>query len=472
MTLNCLRSLRRTILLTLFGTLFLVNSSAQELVGDWFGELPEEASSLKLVFHIDQKDGVLEGTMDSPYQGTFGLKLSSVKHEGEQVVFDLSIFKILFEGKFCAADSLKGFFRQGEMKFPLILKKSEQPLPRKPIRPQDPKPPYPYKEKEVTFRNRSANISLAGTLTIPEGKGPFPAVVLITGSGAQNRDEEFFGHKTFKVLADHLTRKGIAVLRYDDRGVGKSEGDFVQATTADFAFDAASALLYLRQQKKIDSDKIGLIGHSEGGTVATMVASADTQVRFVGLLAAPGIPMDELLLKQNAVTQELAGISSEETMISTELIRKFYDVLLKVPDQDSAKRAIEDLLLRHQQSMPKVIADEIAKQTPAIVANFLSPWFRYFIQIDPKHYLKQIKCPVLAVNGSKDVQVAAIDNLMAIRKVLSESGNKQAYTYIMPDLNHLMQHCETGEVSEYVLIEETFSAELLNIISNWILNLY
>ena len=456
---------------TVFCLFFASICMGQGIVGDWFGTIPNNSSTLKLVFHIEEKDGKLVGSMDSPNQGTFGLNLNKVVHEQNDVIFDLSIFKIWFEGKICSSDSLNGIFKQGDIVLPLILRKSKQPLPRGPVRPQEPKEPFPYKVKEVTFENSEHDVELAGTLTLPRGKGPFPAAILVSGSGAQNRDEELLGHKPFLVIADYLTRHGMAVWRYDDRGIGESTGDFSKATTADFAYDAASAFLFLKKNKKIDKNRIGIIGHSEGGTIATMVATADTQVRFVVLLAAPGIPVDQLMLNQNEMSQELAGISAEETMISLELIRKFYDVLLNQPNLDSAKLSIENLLKRHQESMPKQIADQIEKQTPAIVANFLTPWFRYFVQIDPQLFIKQIKCPVLAINGSKDVQVEAIDNLMSIRRCLAEKGRKDTYTYIMPGLNHLMQHCETGAVSEYVRIEETFSEELLKIISDWILTL-
>lgn len=444
---------------------------AQDLAGDWYGKLPKDATDLKLVFHIDQKKGKLFGTMDSPNQATFGLNLNGVKQIGDSIIFDLNIFKIWFKGKLHVGDSMTGVFRQGDINLPLTLFKSVEPLPRTLSRPQEPKPPFSYKTEEVRFENAEHNVTLAGTLSLPKGKGPFPAVILVSGSGAQNRDEELFGHKPFLVISDYFTRRGIAVLRYDDRGVGKSTGNFATSTTADFAYDAASAFLYLKGHKRINKKKIGIVGHSEGGTIASMVAAADTQVRFVVMLAAPGVRIDELLLKQNKMAQELSGISKMETMISLELIRKFYDVLLNEPDLDKAKLSIESLLKRHQESMPTEIADQIKKQTPDILANFLSPWFRYFIKIDPKHFVKQITCPVLAINGSKDVQVEAIDNLMAIRRYLAESGNINAYTYIIPDLNHLMQHCETGAVSEYVLIEETFSEEILKIMADWILTL-
>lgn len=457
------------------GLLFLNVGFAQNIEGDWFGYIPTQNANLKLVFHIDaipverqENEGVFKGSMDSPDYGTFGLNLNGVTVNENKVIFDLNIFKIWFEGKLCSTDSLVGTFKQGDIVFPLTLRKSSAPLPRSPNRPQEPKGPFPYKSKEIKFKNHEQDIELAGTLTLPEGNGPFPAVVLVSSSGAQNRNEEIMSHKPFWVIADYLTRNGIAVLRYDDRGVGESSGDFTKATTADFAFDAQAAVQYLKDHRKIIPSKIGIIGHSEGGMIASMVASADPDIHFIVMLASPGIPIDQMLLQQNEHAQVLSGVNPQEIAIRTELLRKFYDVLLNEPDDTKAKASIEAIIVKHQESMPKEIADQIKKEIPETMAILLSPWFKYFIQCNPQSFLKQVKCPVLAMNGSKDSQVIPIENLNGIRQSLLDAGNQQIYTYIMPSLNHMMQYCDTGALSEYVKIEETISPEILQIVSDWI----
>lgn len=441
---------------------------SQAVCGDWAGNINVQGNQLRIVFHITSEKNILSGTMDSPDQGAYGLNLNSVSFNDPKVIFDLSVFGIKYEGTFAGKDSITGYFSQGDYTTSLNLKKSTVSIASKPNRPQEPKAPFPYRIKEVSFKNESADITLSGTLTLPKGRGPFPAVVLVTGSGAQNRDEEILNHKPFLVLADYLTRHGIAVLRYDDRGVGKSGGKFEGSTTSDFAYDALAAFHFLQKTRKINKSRIGIVGHSEGGMVAPMVAAADSTVKFIVLLAGPGIPIDQLMLKQTEVTSRFNGISEEEIAISLELNRKFYDILLQEKDDNIARQKIEQIVNDHLNSMPSEISRQISDELPQLTKTMLSPWFRYFINFNPEHYLRQINCPVLAINGSKDCQVSAIENLDGIRKSVKETNNKNVYTYIMPGLNHLMQHCETGSVNEYIRIEETFSEEVMKIIADWI----
>jgi pimeloyl-ACP methyl ester carboxylesterase len=449
-------------------TFFFTTSFSQEIVGDWFGFIENQGSKLKLVFHIEKKNGLYAGTMDSPDQGAYGLKINLVSKNGAKIIFDMSSIGIKYEGNLVSNDTLKGQFIQGQFNAPLVLSKSITEIPKTPNRPQEPRFPILYKQKEVVFQNTIDNVELSGTLTMPRGKGPFPAVVLVSGSGPQNRDEELLNHKPFLVLADFFTRNGFAVLRYDDRGVGKSKGDFQNATTSNFAYDALAAFNYLHSLDKINKDKIGIIGHSEGGMIAPMVAAADTQVRFIVLLAGPGIPISQLMLKQTEVTSRLAGISEEEILVSQELNRKFYDILLNESNNDSAKIKIERIVNEHVASMDAELGKQIVDELPKITQTMLSPWFRYFINFNPEHYLKQINCPILALNGSLDCQVSAVENLDGIRKSVKETNNQNVYTYIMPDLNHLFQHCKTGSVDEYATIEETFSLEVMEIMRDWI----
>lgn len=439
------------------------------VLGDWFGFLKVNNSELKLVYHIKKNNkGELTGTMDSPSQGAYGLNLNKVIHVKDSVTFDLSIFGINYKGKFTSKDTIEGIFTQGQFSDKMKLVRSEVELETKPKRPQEALSLIYYKTKEIEFFNKKSNIKLSGTLTIPRGKGPFPAVILVSGSGPQNRNEELLGHKPFLVLADYLTRRGIAVLRYDDRGVGKSEGVFSSATTADFAFDAQAAFLYLSEQNFVKKNRVGIIGHSEGGMIAQMIAASDSAVKFIVLLAGPGVPISQLMLKQTEYMSRFSGVSEQEIQISLELNKKFYDILNNEPNDSLAKRKIENIVNDHTKSMPSEIAEQIEKDLPTMTESMLSPWFRYFINFNPEHYLRQINCPVLAINGAKDMQVSAIENLNGIRSNIKETNNKNVYTYIMPDLNHLMQHCKTGNVNEYIQIEETISEEVMQIVAKWI----
>lgn len=443
-------------------------SHSDELIGDWTGYLQMGDKKMKLIFHFEKPDKELIGKMDSPEQGAFGLNFSSVNLYLKYLNVELKAFKLSFKGKIITKDSISGEFKQGNFSTPLSLVKSLDPISSKPNRPQEPKEPFPYKVKEVKFKNELENFNLAGTLTIPEGKGPFPAVILISGSGPQNRDEEIMGHKPFLVIADYLTRNGIAVLRYDDRGVGESEGDFQKATTSDFAFDAQSAYIYLKKQKKIDKNKIGIIGHSEGGMIAQIIAANDSNVKLIVLLAAPGVKISELMLKQTEMNLAINGISKEEIDVSLELNKKFYNILLTEPENDKATLKIDKILTDHLNSMTPEEANQIKLQIPLIKKTLLSSWFRYFIKFDPDFYLRQVKCAVLAINGEKDVQVSCEENLYGIANSLEKSGNKRYEFHRMPNLNHLMQNANTGAVSEYMLIEETFSPEVLKIMRDWI----
>lgn len=439
-----------------------------EIEGDWFGFLNINNQRFKIVYHIQRENNHYVGKMDSPDQGAFGLNLSRVMLNKDSLLFDLSVFGIKYCSTHFFTDSINGTFFQGAFNQEMTLIKSAVPIGNAPKRPQEPKEPFHYTTTEVSFYNAKDNVTLSGTLSLPKKKGKFPAVILVSGSGPQNRNEELLNHKPFLVLADYLTRHGIAVLRYDDRGVGKSGGVFDGSTTSNFAYDAQAAFSYLKTLKKVNPKRIGIIGHSEGGMIAPMVACADSSVKFIVLLAGPGIPIDQLMLKQTEVSARFSGVSEEEIKVSLELNRKFYDILLHEPIDSLAKVKIEKIVQDHSNSMPSEIAEEIKKDLPQLTSTMLSPWFRYFINFNPEHYLRQINCPVLAINGIKDSQVSAIENLAGIRKSVKETNNKNVYTYLMPDLNHLMQHCNTGAVSEYIGIEETFSEEVMKIIADWI----
>lgn len=333
---------------------------------------------------------------------------------------------------------------------------AEDPKPA-PNRPQLPRKPYPYLEEEVTFPSRAKDTVLAGTLTKPKGDGPFPIAVLITGSGPQDRDESLMGHKPFLVLSDHLTRKGIAVLRYDDRGTAKSTGDFARSTTADFADDAAGAVAFLKARK--DVNRIGLIGHSEGGIVAPMVAAGSADVAFVVLLAGPGSTGEEVLIAQGQMLVSAMG-GDEKMLAAQKSIQQKMFAVAKAKDESAKKAAEADLESGLSGPEKAAIRGQMARVTGV--------WFRYFLTHDPKPNLGKVKCPVLALNGEKDLQVPFRENLESIGKAVRGGGNADVTTKALPGLNHLFQPSKTGLPAEYATIETTFDPAVLELISVWI----
>ena len=338
------------------------------------------------------------------------------------------------------------------------------------LRPQEPKPPFPYRTEEVTFTNSAERFDLAGTLTLPEGQGPFPAVVLITGSGPQDRDETLMGHKPFLVLADHLTRNGIAVLRYDDRGVGKSRGNMMNATSMSLSYDAEAAVKYLLTRPEINKKMIGLAGHSEGGLIAPMVASRNSTVAFIVSLAGPGVSGNDIILRQTRDIQAASGLPEKDIDETIRTNGKLFEMVMAEADQRKmAKNAME--WYNKELDAKGVTPDErktmMAQFTQALV-SVNSPWFRYFLAANPADYWSKVKVPVLALNGEKDLQVSAEVNLPVIKAALKKAKNKRVTVKSMPGLNHLFQHCTTGSPAEYASIEETFSPEALQIITDWI----
>lgn len=338
-------------------------------------------------------------------------------------------------------------------------------------RPQEPTKPYPYYSEDITFQNTEANILLSGTLTLPKKDGIFPVVILITGSGPQNRDEEILGHKPFLVISDHLTKNGIGVLRYDDRGVGQSEGDFGTATSADFATDVESAIAYLKTRREIDKKKIGLVGHSEGGLIAPLVASRSKEVGFIVLLAGPGIRGDKLLLLQQELIARANGISETDIRRSIDNNSRLFEMLVESDDNQKLKtdltNSINEMLKNDAiTAIPNgMTQEELVSQQ---VNQLSSPWMQYFMKYDPATTLEKVRCPVLAVNGAKDLQVPSKENLTAIKDALARGGNKNVTIKEFPGLNHLFQESKTGSPNEYAEIEQTFSPMALGEITKWI----
>lgn len=457
--------MKKIILLTCL-LLTAVWAAAQDITGTWNGKLNLPNGALTIVFHISTDGNGYKTTLDSPDQGATGIVTGSTTYQGSTLTVDIPVIHASYKGELKADGKLHGTFTQG-LPFPLELSRGEA---AKPKRPQEPTPPYSYRTEDIKFKNEQAGITLAGTLTVPKEGNRFPAVILLTGSGPQNRDEEIMGHKPFLVIADHLTRNGIAVLRFDDRGTGESEGNFTTATGADFATDAEAALKYLQSRKEIDPQKTGLLGHSEGGTIAFAVAAKKKEAAFVVSLAGTGIKGDSLMLKQAEAISKSQGRPAAAWEKDKPELKRIYTLLAQDKSMAEIKKEFREEV---QKAVPPAMRDnEVAKkQMENQFKTMTSPWYLYFMRHDPAADLRKIKCPVLALNGDKDIQVDAAMNLKAIGENIESNGNKQVTTKTYPGLNHLFQHCRACTIAEYGQLEETISPEVLKDITAWILHI-
>jgi pimeloyl-ACP methyl ester carboxylesterase len=449
--------------------IFLMTTAlqAQNWVGNWEGLLTVGDEDILIVFHIKENStGKLTGTMDSPDQMTYALKIDEVLLNGNEITIIVNAFNAKYIGTWNEARSkIMGDFIAG-IKEDLNLKRTEKPNSN---RPQEPQGPFPYKTEEVSYINEKANgIKLSGTLTLPVGDGKYPVVVLISGSGPQDRDCLILGHKPFFVLADYLTRNGIAVLRVDDRGVGESEGDFTTATSVDFATDVEAGITFLRGHSNIDINKIGLIGHSEGGFIAPLIASKNKEVNFIVSLAGPADSGDKVLLKQNE--DFLRSINIEEPLIDAylEICSKLYTAIIKDKKCKKKRADFKELIQSDLDKMSDKNKTKLGLDGLPLLDALQPKWMRYFISLQPGKQWRKVKCPVLALNGGKDIQVAAKPNLEVIETSLKKARNKNFKCQNLPNLNHLFQNCKTGYLGEYVQIKETFSPDAMKLILEWI----
>jgi uncharacterized protein len=368
--------------------------------------------------------------------------------------------------------AMEGYWSQGNFNTSLALKKLPGAFTLR--RPQEPHEPFPYKSEDVVFVNKTAGVELAGTLTIPEGKGPFPAIVLVSGSGPQNRNEEIFNHKPFWVIADYFTRNGIAVLRYDDRGINKSKGNFKTATTFDFADDAEAGFNFLMSRNEIDHEKIGIAGHSEGGMIAPVIAARNNNVRFIILLAGPGLKGRTVITRQSSLIARSFGESDGKIDTANAINDKIYNIIEAETDSLVVAQKIRQVLMESLEMVKGISKEEKEKYVKNIdqtIRQVDRKWFRTFLMFNPVTYLSKVKCPVLALAGSLDIQVSPDENLNAILDVMEKTGNRFYQIKKLPELNHLFQHAKTGLPSEYNHIEETFAPEALQIMLEWIKNI-
>ena len=432
----------------------------------WQGTLDAGAAKLRLRIEAEkQADGSYKGVMISVDQNNSKLLLDTFEIDDRSMKFAIKQITAKFEGELNdAKDKVKGTFTQG-VALPFEMERVEAfEQVKPPNRPQTPKKPYPYTEEEVRFPNKQQEIVLAATLTIPRGEGPFPAAILISGSGPQDRDETLLNHKPFWVIADHLTRNGIAVLRYDDRGTGDSTGTFAEATSADFATDAAAAVEFLLSKDEIDNAKIGLIGHSEGGLIAPMVAVDRDDIAYAVLLAGPGIDGKQVSFTQSRAMMIAEGTPESAADVNDKLLTEIFAAM-----DEKGELLEEDIEKAVTKYAPQLGGDAVVEPLKARLQNLTGPWMKFFLNYDPAPNLKKTKCPVLALNGEKDTQVLVAPNLDRIKKSLEEGGNPDFEVRALPNLNHLFQNCETGGLSEYFKIEETFDPKTLEMISDWIL---
>lgn len=443
------------------------------LNGNWQASLTvAPGMQLRLLLEItNTAQGNFEGVMISLDQGNARIPCTATTNVPNRVQLKLPTVGSSFTGELSADGSeLQGQWRQGASSLPLAFKRLAKPLDVR--RPQDPVKPYPYLEEEVSIPNPKSGIVLAGTLTIPSTTGPHPAVILLTGSGPQDRDESIAGHRPFLVLADALTRGGIAVLRMDDRGVGKSGGTFSTATHEDFVGDALAGVQWLEGRTGIDRKRIGLIGHSEGGVVAPLVAKAQpNSIAFLVLMAGVGIPLDELLVQQGMDLGRVAGADEALLTRNAKIQRDLFQLIRQTPNDVQLRPKIREILDKQLSNLTPEQRESLhlnEKTLNAQAEQLASPWFRTLVGYTPAQTFAQIHCPVLALNGGKDLQVAAKPNLEGIRQGLALAGNSAVETVEFPGLNHLFQPCTTGALSEYAEIEQTIAPQVLVTIRTWI----
>lgn len=450
--------------------LFMFTSGiyAQEISGSWSGSLNIQGTNLLIVFNITKAGTLYESTMDSPDQGAFAIPTTSTKFSDGKLEITATALGMKFEGEL-KDDSIIGTFKQGALSVPLTLIRGATNVQS---RPQTPKEPFPYHSEQVAITSKDGKHTISGTFTKPFGKGLFPAIVLIAGSGPNDRDETLFNHKPFLVVSDHLTKNGFAVLRYDKRGVGKSTGSYADATIDDFAEDAKLALEFLKKRADIDKSKTGLLGHSEGGIVASMVAANNNDVNFIVLMAAPGIDGIEIVIDQNEFSMIQQKFAPDLIMKMQSVNKQMFTGLINWGGTENEKKTLHDRLSELWELIPSQAKANLEK-TSFINYQFnamITPGYRSFLLSKPSSYIQKIKCPVFAINGKLDSQVSATKNLNSISEALKKGGNSSSKTKIYEKLNHIFQESTTGLVTEYGKIEQTISPEVLSDITAWLKN--
>jgi pimeloyl-ACP methyl ester carboxylesterase len=439
-------------------------------VGNWLGTLSAGGGKMRVVVHVSDSAGIIHATMDSPDQNVKGIKVPAVRYAGDSLLLFLG--SASYAGKFVDNNNIEGTWTQGQA-FPLKLERSD--LAEKP---QTPVPPFPYLSEEVSFTNKDGSMTYSGTVTAPGDGKRHPALLLQTGSGQQNRDEEILGHKPFMVIADYLTRRGYVVLRVDDRGVGKTtRGDIMKATTADFASDANTELDYLKERPEVDKGKMGVLGHSEGGMIAFMLAAQRKDLVFIISMAGPGVPNKSLMIAQNDALLKQAGVPEA----SRKAYLQLYDAMVVAQQKARNTMALTNAIDQAVSDWRRKTSTEIVQNTTSItdsatqrrfVSTFATqfdlPWFRYFMSYDPEALAGNVTAKVLALNGDKDVQVPAELSQQGWRSLLAKSHSRKHEVKVLPGLNHLFQECKRCDVDEYGELDQTISPIALATIADWL----
>ena len=448
-------------------------SAQSPLAGKWTGKLA--AFDLTIVFNIAEKNNKLVASMDSPDQGAKDIPCDNVIVNGNSVTIGVSIIGGSYNGTLSEdKKTIEGKWTQGGGSFDLSVGKDR--IPETKQKPQTPKPPFDYKVEEVEYDNTDRTVHLGGTLTLPYKGSKFPAAILITGSGQQDRDETLMGHKPFAVLADRLTKLGFAILRVDDRGIGKSTGDVDKATSADFAQDVITSLDYLKSRKDIDVDRIGLVGHSEGGMIASIVAAQRSDIDFMILLAGPGINGVDLMEEQGEQITLSSGASKESSAAYKPLYRKFLELSASGIDSATYATKAREAFHAWKATTDQKVLQEMGfsdRATVEVIFNnlipqFTSPWMQYFLAFDPAPWLEKTTAKVLALNGEKDIQVIAPSNTEGLKKALAKSKSPSFEVKVLPGLNHLFQKCTICSLPEYGMLDETFSESAITEITSWL----
>ena len=441
------------------------------VAGDWLGVLTVQGVKLRLALRVSRSDdGLLTAKLDSLDQGARDLPVEEIVHDGNTVRFTAKRLGLRYTGTLePGGNVIRGAIQQGGATMPLNFERTASIPVLK--RPQDPVKPYGYVEVDVRYRNEQDQVELAGTLTVPAGPGPHPAVVLITGSGAQDRDETIAGHRPFLVLADYLTRRGIAVLRADDRGIGASSAAAPTDTSLTYAGDVLAAVKLLKQRSDIAAQKIGLLGHSEGGIIAAMAAARSADVAFVVMMAGMGQTGEEVILAQTELIQRKYGVAPELIAGTRTTLRDVFRALRTEQDGALAVGRMRAVLDQRVAATP-----EAGRKTFEGIRNTLLPqlrtyttaWFRFFLDYDPAADLRKVRVPLLALTGELDLQAPPRDNLQRIQAGASAGGNRHVTVRELPGLNHLLQTAKTGLPDEYSTIEETLAPVALDLMAGWI----
>lgn len=439
------------------------------LAGQWQGKIVLPGAGLEIIVALAEQDGAWSGTIDVPAQGAAGIPLHDITVDGGAVRFEMlsGAQLAVFDGQAQPDESIRGVFTQSGFEGTFELARPQAPVAAEPV---------PYSEEEVTFQN--GETALAGTLTLPAGDGPFPALILLSGSGQQDRDEALPtvpGYRPFREIADALTRQGIAVLRYDDRGVGQSTGDLALATSADFAADAEAALRLLQSRADIDGQQIGLLGHSEGGMLAAMVAARNPDVAFVISMAGTAVDGYETIVKQVERLTLAAGGSQAEAEAASQQQRTVLDLAMN-QDWATLEAALNQIAQQQVATLPEAqkaamgdVDALVQQQVASQLQIFQSPWYQFFLRYDPAEDLAQITAPVLGVFGGNDTQVDAEQNSAALQAALERAGNNDVTIHVLPTANHLFQDASSGGVDEYATLDPHLMPAFLEVIGQWLL---